>query len=422
MVHHVTLNDQSPLSTTQRADLKPLPLWPSVDMTTPGQLINADKALMATSGLLLFPWMKSYDRFVKPQFLKHAQKLNCLLKLGVQKLEPRILLKNHLLPLPATMSGTYWQHFQPFVAAISTASSKDPSLLYILEDWEIAADGSKTLRKASDLYDHTEPMFTSAFRLQPAISFVHNTLQSNRDFWLKIGLRYKPNGLISAENYIHCLRVLENRLMANIQAPGTDPHLSQDIQTVLIPLITTTADAQYFRTVDWTIIANLDLFLVRSVFHGESEYRRDTMISIAAQKRLLRLSEIISYDHAAVCWSQTPFAVHQPTAAVLNNISGNGNPTIKMVWQHLLYMKDLAQTLKYSQTQGFLIDLQATYKYLQDNLADSKASFDLQDKKVWLNLDSWNHAEILLSDLSQLGIRLTTLYFQAVAIQDLSRL
>jgi sacsin len=178
-----------------------------------------------------------------------------------------------------------------------------------------------------------------------------------------------------------------------------DPYLEQDSRTVLSPLTAPNSNIQRFGVYDWLAISQESVFLSRITFKAESEYRQNTMASVATQQRLLCLSEVISHDYVGICWSQTSFPIHQPTREVLSKIPGNGQPKINMVWRHLEQMKDVAQHLKRYQIRDFLADLYLTYEYLQDHRQESMVGFNVENSAIWLNLNTSDHITVLLDDI-----------------------
>jgi sacsin len=375
-------------------DLKSIPLWPSFCVPSTELLISADRALMATDRRLLVPWMKDRDRFINPQSSSDPSIEKCLSHLGVKRLSVETLIQDYVLPLPTTLNDIEWEYFEPLIEAIRYVSSECCKLL---KQSKIAADGERNLRNANELFDHDDQISVAAFRHESKTRFLHASLQKHRTIWRNLGLRQQLNDDIESGSYIECLQTMSQRLSAD-DSPK-DPYLEKDSQTVLSPLTTFNFRVHGFSARDWLAISQEQIFASRRVFNYESEYRKTTMETVAAQRRLLRLSEVIFYDHAAVCWSQTSFVTHEPTKEVMENISGKGQPQIDMVWRHLLHMKEIAQNLKRHQIRDFLADLQTTYRYLQGRQQESKKSFKFKNNAVWLNLNSWDHNTVLLVDV-----------------------
>jgi BTB/POZ domain len=70
-----------------------------------------------------------------------------------------------------------------------------------------------------------------------------------------------------------------------------------------------------------------------------------------------------------------------------------------MVWRHLEHIAKSAEGLDKDDIASFLSDLYSTYRFLQDNLDESRTSFTLQTSKVWLNLDVLNPKLVQKADL-----------------------
>ena len=356
---------------------------------------------MAANNHLLIPWMKNRHRFVDPQFSRDSKNKDCLLKLGVEKLSTEVLLKDYVLPLPSTLSDIYWQHLEPLVAAISgTAFTADSwcTLLPTLKQNKLAADGNRNLKKACEIYDHQDEIFASAFRHQRETRFLHDSLKGHRSFWLRVGLRHRVNNFINSEDYIQCLKVMKLRLSAESRL--MDPHLGQDIASVLSPLTNPgfNSNIRRFGAFDWLDISQESVFPSKTAFNGEYEYRQNIMASMATEQPLLCLSDVISHEFVGVCWSQTSFPTHQPTKEVLAKFRGKGQPKTEMVLRHLEQLRGVAQNLKRYQIRDFLADLYLTYEYLQDHLEGSMAGFNV-NSAIWLNLNTSDSNAVLLDDI-----------------------
>lgn len=374
-----------------KTDLKSIPLWPNFQVPSADKLKAANHVLLAASPRLLVPWMRDRHRFVSPQVSRDLRSQDCLLKLGVKKLSNDVLLRDYVLPLPSTLSSDYWTFFGPLIDAIVGISSSDTtrSIDRILKNSNIAADGNRTLKRACDLYDHQDEIFVAAFRGQETTMFLHDSLRANPLFWGRVGLRQRVDDFINFLDYLECLRRLESRLTANDAL--ADSNLEMDTRKVLTPLTSPSYSLQRFAPVDWQVISQKKVFLSKKVFNAGPDYRKNGMAAVATQQHLLRLSDIISYDHVAVCWSQTAFPVLRPTV--------EGRPKADMVWRHLQHLKNSAQHLERYQLHDFLTDLHLTYEYLQDYLQESQTAFNLKSSAIWLNLSSSDHNTLVLDDV-----------------------
>jgi len=380
-------------------DLKTIPMWPSFHSDGNRQALSANSAFMASKEKLLVPWMKECHRFIDPLFLKRPQNENCLLKLGVTKVSVHDLLERHILPLPSTL-GDDWEHFVALIGTLSNMVQQQElpmSTLSLLSESRIAADGNCTLMKAQKLFDHNDQMFLQAFRREKRTRFLHSALIGMRSFWLRNGLRHQKYGVIAAADYLECIHAMGVRMHA--KDLDADPHLEQDCRTVLLPLTAPDVRTPEFSGADWEEIVRERVFLSKTVFSAEPEYRRNCMAVVASKRRLLCCSDIISNDYVGVCWSQTPFSAHEPKRGVLNRVSNKGRPNVSIVWQHLLRMKVLSEDLESHHVRDFLADLRDTYEYLQDSFKNGSVTYISKDEEVWLNLDSLDDRGLTLTDI-----------------------
>jgi sacsin len=371
----------------EKAILRTIPLWPSCDATF-SELISARDVLIIEQGFIV-PWMKQYAQFMDPQFAKNPQNQNCFHNLGMDEIPIGKLLQ-HILPIPSNLSDENWQHYQTLVKSISMVHKSMPywpTVRSTLIQSKIAGDKNRLLHTASELFDHEDPIFVSAFREKEVTNFLHNDVRSFRQLWLNIGLRHRENGSFHPADYRKCIQEMSTRLNITISALS-DSQLESDSRTVLSPLVTPGSSIQRFVDSDWLAISTVRVFKSRTVHNTEPVYRQRRMEEVVANQRLLSLSEMISYTYVTVCWSQTSFASLTPTNEVFSKVRGNGKPPLAMVWRHLDYLRELAQSLRPEHISDFLSDLRSTYTYLQDNLDGSRTCFTLKDSAIWLNINS----------------------------------
>lgn len=370
-------------------------------ISTPEVFLPADDALIAMDYRFLLPGMKGCLRFIDSKFATDNQR--SLSQLDIMEVPEEVLLKNCVLPLPLTMSDSHWQYFKGLITATSELLASHTSgapLLKLLLQNRFAVDGNCKLSMASELYDHEDRIFISAFRNKSNSIFVHDNIRSFRSFWLKLGLRQRSNQGLDPKHFIICLQELKLRI--NNVAPQNDPHLVDDSQTILAPLTTQAFHNQRFSPGDWQIIAEEKVFKTRTTFGSEPPYRWNTMETLSVEKQVLCLREMVSSTFVGICWSQIPFALYEPSTESLRRISRNGGPALTMVWKHLKFLGELSQRLKGTEITDFVTDLQATYNYLQDHCEDSRAVFhgDLRTSLIWLNLDTYRPGDLVLDDIT----------------------
>ena len=326
--------------------------------------------------------MKQFSQFIDPNIAEEAHNQKCLQLLRIQKVSAETLIRYHVLPLPALSRESNLAPYREFITAVAgTPLGSLPSLQTTLIQSQIAVDRNRSLRRANELFDHEDDIFKSAFRGQKTTKFLHSRVQASRHFWLAVGLRHRVNGLLQPSDYLQCLQSLNQR-QANADA---DDRLAADAELVLSPLITPNSSVRNFSS-HWSAISAAEVFASRSNFTSQPDHRGFLMRDIASKRPLAAMSQLVSYRHVAVCWSQTPFAVHEPTAEVFAAIRG-GNPSMEMVWKHLEYLAKMSQKIDQTQMTGFLHDLHSTYSYLQDHIDDCKTAFNSRrSAELWLNI------------------------------------
>ncbi|KAK0103147.1 hypothetical protein ONS95_014947 [Cadophora gregata] len=380
------------------AYLKLLPLWPSFVNSPASAMVPANTALMAMTKFseLLVPWMKSSTQFVDPKFFDPTISLRrheCLSILGVCSLFGDVLLRDHVFPIPANVGHTHWQDYKSLIAVIERLGLWRWD---VLKSHKFGIDGNLMLKKVAELYDHSNDLFKAAFSQETNARFVHTDLRHHRILWIACGLRHEANNFVDPGHYRECLQVMASR---GKTSRNMDATYNQDVQVVLRPVTTNNQRLARFNTVDWQAIAKQQVFQSRTNFNGEPEYRRDSMTEVAKGKPMQCLSDLVSQHYMPVCWSQVPFALHEPTTEAFSKVIGEGKPPVSFVWRHLQFLKAMSQRLKPFQVQDFLGDLKKTYQYLQDCLDQSTASFNLADNAVWLNMNDWSQHSVLIGDL-----------------------
>ncbi|KAL2067567.1 hypothetical protein VTL71DRAFT_1992 [Oculimacula yallundae] len=371
-----------------------LPIWPSFTKTPTPPLIAASSAIIASNSTMLVPWVKS-SSFIDPKFMNNPDSLKnvaCLAQLGVCTLTVEALLKNHVLPLPQNVGNVYWAEYK---VLINTLASFRLPAYDTLRTGPVAIDGNMNLKIASQLFDHENATFKAAFVLEDKTHFLHPEIRRFRAFWLKCGLRHDVQNLIEPSHYLDCILAMANRTKGD---RTQDPTFNRDMQVVLAPLTALNHSLGKFTPTDWQFVANQNVFQSRTVFDGESEYQRHSMTIVSQGKPSQTLSELISKEYTPICWSQVPFAIHEPSPYVFNQLPDKGKPQARLVWRHLKNLKDVSLRLKPTQVQDFFRDLKKTYQHLQDHVDESRANFDLADNKVWLNMREWNDHTVLMED------------------------
>ena len=333
---------------------------------------------------MLVPWMKDRIRFIRDD--KHC---SCLKSLGIKELSFVDLLRDFdVLDLPRPMLRTNGNAFQKMLATIYlewSAPQRRSNCSPLLRR-RIAVDNDICPRDAHEIFDHEDEIFVAAFRDNNRGKFIHPDLKKYRKLWIALGMQHNRDSKIGVSNYEKCLQELEKRVAQHLVTP--DANLERDTLVILDPLISSSSATQEFTADDWAIVAKCAVFRSQADVSDELQHRQNIMTGVATSKPVMNLNNIISHDYATVCWTQVPFPINHPTKAVLRHF-GNGKPSTLTVWHHLLRLKEISAGLGQSEINGFLSDLQDTYKFLRDNFHLSTIPQEAKDQPLWLNLDSF---------------------------------
>ena len=362
-----------------------LPVWRRI--SSESGYLTAKEALVAQDSAFVVPWMKDYHRFTDDNK-----------SLRMPTIDSARLLQDYIIPnLPQrvdeTTQGSYFRLVNaiPYNPSLKQKMSKKKKTRYFivpLKDYRIAARENGDLCLASALYDHSDPVFAAAFRFEASNRFLIPAIRHQLSFWHEIGLRRREFGRFKGSDYLACLRVLQCRLTGT-----ADPHLAADTQVVLCPLHANDSSLNDLSPNTWSTIANLDVFPVSLVWENEPEYRRARTEVLASQKNTLSLKNIVRREFAALCWSQTAFALHEPSSSSIEKAGSKSQPSCAMVWKHLMFLAETAQSIAEADIESFVSDLQRTYEFLYLNLHESKDTFSDTNAAIW-----WN-AEVMNSNL-----------------------
>ncbi len=359
-----------------------LPVWRRI--SSKNEYLTAREALVAQDPAFVVPWMKEYHRFTDGNNSFPIPTIG-----SVQ------LLKDYVLPnLPQRVDETTQDSYFQLVDAIPYNSSlkqkmnkkkKTRCFIVPLTEYRLAAGQNGELRLASALYDHSDAVFAAAFRSEASDKFLMSEVRHHLSFWHEVGLRRREYGRFKGSDYLACLQALECRL----NGPA-DPHLAADTQVVLYPLCANDSSLNDLSPNMWSAIAKLDVFPVMLVRENEPGYRRARTEVLALQKNTLSLENIVRHEFAALCWSQTAFALHEPSSLSIQNSGSKSRPNCAIVWEHLMFLAETAQSITEAEIESFVSDLQKTYEFLHLNLHESKDTFSDIDAAIWLNAEVTN--------------------------------
>ena len=361
---------------------------------------------MAQNSAFVVPWIQDYHQFTKlDPFHRNAS------------IDDVGMLERFVLPnLPDSVDGKNQALYIRLVDAMicsfslrgkTTKKNKSGSLMVPLANYRLAARRDGRLCLASELFDHTDPVFSAAFGAEATDKFLMTGVEYHLSFWKELGIRCRELDRFEGRDYLACLLALQDRSTGFSDKPST-----RDIETVLQPLCTSTGTLTNLDLLTWNSIAGLSVFPVSPVSEREPQFRRLRMELLASQRQNLDLRNIVSREYAAVCWSQTPFALHEASTFSLAQVGSRGQPSCAMVWQHLTFLAEFAQSMDEANIEGFIEDLRQTYEFLQVNLEANQARFVDAKVPIWFNAEaiipstislnilrsSWSSLENLLLD------------------------
>jgi sacsin len=348
---------------------------------------------VAHDSAFVVPWMKDYHRFTDDEKSLRMEEVN-----NVRVLE------DYVLPnLPKLVDENSKASYLRFVSALASNLSSERTIgkkkktqyshIQLME-YRLAARQDGELCLASALYDHSDAVFAAAFRYAASSKFLIREARFQPPFWHGLGLRRREHGRFKGSDYLASLRALQCRLSG-----PADPHLVNDIPVILHPLCTNDGSLNDLGPFAWSNVAKLAVFPVILASANEPRYRRSRTEVLASQKNTLSLENIVGHEFAAVCWSQTPFTLHEPSSFSLQKSGLKSQPSCAMVWEHLVFLAECAQTIEEAEIQSFVSDLQRTYEFLHHNQNESKDTFSNSNAAIWLNAEATNPSLITLDVL-----------------------
>ncbi|KAI9773021.1 MAG: hypothetical protein M1839_002251 [Geoglossum umbratile] len=367
-----------------------LPIWLSV---VPGSYIAAANALATIHTALLVPWLSQRTLFIDPTFLvAYSSRLT---QLGVQMLKPAAMFATHILPsMPSELSPDQINHYQAVLGVVP----KDVLLRY--KDSKLAIDGFGLRRRANELYDHEDSVYSAAFGLHNGSRFLHPALRMRRSIWVEMGLLGEGTSNIDASLYLASVKSLEQRILTLQTSEAIQ--ISSKVLQGLSRLGPTADLGTLYGIRDAKVVypGNPDT--------GAPAFRQNNMFKFKETKPILKLSEVIHQEHAPYCWTQAHFSRIQLSKSGFRTLGLSGAPPISMVWNHLRALVKVAATLNDSDAEPYLKDLSKTYGYLQDN-----PSGDFEPhrsaEKIWLNLNEETSEPITASKINDAWIDVTHL-------------
>ncbi|KAL8825253.1 MAG: hypothetical protein Q9191_004522 [Dirinaria sp. TL-2023a] len=362
--------------------LHALPIWPRAAKKGSEDesyfLAAKDALLCGHADLVLLPWLKNADRFIHPSWKAGRESIFSTLKMEV--MIPEVVWRNYL------------EGYLPKILGIADHSRFSKMLLClqrrnITSTARIAPDVTGKLRRAKDLYDNEVPVFRAAFNQeqQQQNRFIHPDFRNLRKYWIFNGLRRRyETDCLAKKAYLECVRAIS----ARYEATSDDSSLAADASTVAEYLAFDRQNSRLWKAETWADIAKTRMFRVRSDASLEMVYQQSHMHEIAQSRTACSLLEAAKASNVRICWSQQPILEQPPVEYIYECLPACASPSIKTVYDHLLYLLEIRSDVPSAEIVEFLKDIQACYCYLQENFNKTAAIPGVQDKSIWLNVDT----------------------------------
>jgi sacsin len=365
--------------------MRQLPIWPSA--SGPGSYVAAAKALVTPHADLLVPWLHHRSLFIEPLFSKtHTTELS---HLGVHALSIATMSRSYIFPYaPTLLQPDQINHYRRMLDVVV----RDTQFTSQYKNFDLAVDGIGKMRRASELYDHEDDVYSAGFGLGDTHRFLHPTLRIYRNTFLAMGLRRGRESTINSLDYLACVKSLQRRLAAF--HPSDAMQLSRRVLRGLSRLEQTN-DTSTRRD-----ICDAEFVYSGAATPPDPAFRMNNMWKFKECKAILKLSEVIRREHAPYCWTLAQFSGLEVPISDFKKLGLSGSPSSSMVWDHLRALVQVAATLSDPDVRPFLDDLSSTYSYLQQTpgLACHRT------EKIWLNLDTSATGNIRVSDINSAWI------------------
>lgn len=383
-------SDGNPLQ-GQKA-LRDIQLWPRNTDTLTGsrtRYLAAKDAKFCAHRELLVPWTRDKDLFVDPDFVRlNGSALACL---GIQLASPATMWKEYIEKnLPKKLEADSFGRYHRLMTSLN--------IHCVPSSAKVAPNGNGLLCSPRSLYDHNEELFVSAFRdaHQQAVKFIDPEFRDLRAYWTSLGLRTRNSDVITAEDYLDCVRAIDAR---SRQIP-VDTNFSTDTEKIAGYL---TYDKQCLRTwpsKNWSEISSVKMFIVQAISSQDGLYRRGRLRELSQTSAHCCLRDAGMMSLRRVLWSQLPFLSNPPADYVYTQVADCANPPAITVYKHLTYLVGICGQVQRGDVAEYLRDVQECYAFLQNNLPATKVISGIKAADIWLNLDTTEVENVLPQQLA----------------------
>ena len=350
--------------------------------------------MFCKSSRLFLPWaVNGLINPIAPE--KVVQCLTALEALGIHVMSSKEIWDQVQQHQPQTINGCSISQYSTFIQELADNDIK-PSTA-------IAPNGLGKFCRASSLYDHEDELFRSAFRMEHETRFLHNRIRQPKslcDYWISIGLRSRgPTRVFNSEDYVQCVIAIQNRWQPSTSSQTQT--FCKDAEKVAAYLHWDTPSLRQWPSSSWREIAKVRIFRIDNDFSEQPLYRRSRMSEKAIQHDHCSLLNIGRKGDIRIIWSQLPLLKHEPIEYVFGCIAARGRPTATTVFEHLKHMVSQCDQISNRDLIEYVKDIQASYTYLQENDEAAKRVSDIQETKIFFNVDTTEIDGISTIDLQQ---------------------
>lgn len=372
--------------------LRALPVWPHLgaSISDSSKYLPAKTAYFCRHNLMLMPWIKDLENFVKPEILDSSK--NFLSNINVHFLSIEQIWDYVKDGLPKFLDTAGLEEYVGFVHCLAQSS--------VRTGWyKLAPNGAGELCHASSLFDHEEPIFLAAFREEEPTRYLNLKLRgpSLKSFWVFNGLRtnHSARGL-TAEDYLLCAVAIERRWLNKTLSQT----FCQDAQ-IVASYLRWDKDVQSWPQITWNSLCKIHMFRVIDEFSGERAYRRNQMHQIAQRQSYRCLEDIAQDKYKPILWSQSTFSHEPPADFVFKQLPNWGLPSVVEVFNHVQFLISICTDIGPDDMVDYFKDIQASYTYLQVNQAHVQLIPGIRDVSLWINLDTTDITAISARDIER---------------------
>ncbi|KAI9806896.1 MAG: hypothetical protein M1833_002554 [Piccolia ochrophora] len=385
--------------------LKRLPIWPRYRKTSSPGLVStymaSEHAFACDNSYVHLPWMPRLDRCILPEVAVRYR--NILHRLGVTVMSTLERLPMIIKHLPKAIDENrypgIWPRYEGFLAHLHqkclSVALKDPKIA--LKDVGFIPDGTGALRTACSLFEHSDPLFIAAFRVESNVRFPHHSVRHHQDLLLRLGMRRRQHGNLQWEDYIECASAIQQRYADRMS--DVDEELLRDATVVFDRIRGDSAHLKTWPKSCWERIFKIGNAptLSSNTIAENSSYRHGRMQQIAGRTPLRSIESSTPKKYLSISWSSSAYVEHEPPEHVVSLLPRAGAPLPSKVYKHLTYLMGIREFVAGNELVAFLKEIRDCYDFLQQHMP-GETYFTTKQDRVWVNLESTELEYVSMSD------------------------